>query len=246
MKRWPLLAGLAFLLSGCGGGGGTSAIHPSPTSRSNQPGDAWNYVVSIDFGKFGSYRGTLSDTLSNDTFNGAPSIRETQVFDLLLKTGPSVITSYAEYSTTGQLLAETIDAVLQTVQSDTFATSGTFALGNSDAGTITFASGLTIAETYKVVSVGAASTSVGSFDCWIVDQTAKRSDGVSDRFVLWIAPETGNSVRMQDTTNNGDGTGYTYTASLTSMATPQSRRPFFSRPIGGIVDAVRRLSGIPR
>lgn len=244
MRRLALLVGCAVAVSSCGGGGGSpTVVQPVSTFRANQPGDSWNYVVSINFGQFGSYTGTLSQSISNDTFNGSPSIKQTQVFDLALKTGPSSVTSYSEYSPTGVLLAETINAVLLTVATDTFNVSGTLSSTTNDSGVITFTSGLTIDDTYRVIGTGATSTPAGSFNCWIVDQSAVRSDGVSDEFETWVAPETGNFVKLRDTTNNGNGTGYTYTATLTSMVTSQSKSPHLASSKDMIAKAIRCLAG---
>jgi len=221
VRRIAWLTVGAFVACSCGGGGGGgTAVQPATTYRANHPGDEWDYVVSIDFGKFGKYPGTLSITLANDTYNGSPSIKQTQVFTLQLKTGPSPVTSYEEFSPQGVLLAETIDANLQVVSSNSFSVPSPLALGNAASGKLTFQSGLTINETYKISLATSVNTGTGSYNCWVIDQTAKRSDGVSDTVRLWVAPETGNYVVLKDTTDNGDGTGYTYTAKLTKLVAP--------------------------
>ena len=224
VRRIAWLVTGAFIACSCGGGGGGvgTQINPVATYRANQPGDEWDYAVAINFGKFGAYKGTLTITLANDTYNGSPSIKQTQVFNLQLKTGPSKITSYEEYSPKGVLLAETIDAKLQVVSSNTLSVLSPLAIGNISSGTLTFQSGLTIDETYKITSAAAIATTIGNYNCWVIDQTAKRSDGVSDTVRMWVAPETGNYVVLKDATDNGDGTGYTYTAKLTTLIAPIS------------------------
>ena len=246
MKRVALLLGCAVAAASCGGGGGGQAVvQPSTTYRANVPGDSWSYAVNIDFGQFGSYTGTLSQSLSNDTYNGAPSIKQTQQFDLMLKTGPSNVTSYSEFSPTGQLLAETINASWEVVSSDTFNVPSTPSIGASSSGVISFASGLTTTETYKIVGAAPVATAAGSYNCWIVDQSAVRSDGVSDKFTSWVAPETGNFVVLKDTTNNGDGTGYTYTARLTSLVAATTNRRPFVHSIEMVAKAIRTMAKIP-
>ena len=222
MRRISILAVCAMVLSSCGGGGG-GIVHPATTFRANQVGDIWLYSVAINFGQFGAYTGTLTDSLTSDTYNGQPSIRNTQTFNLLLNTGPSTITSYSEISPQGVLLADMVSAVLYPVTSDTFSTGSTIGSTTSDSGVITLSNGETITETYKVIGTEVVQTQVGSFACWIVKQTVVNSNGVKDDFTIWMAPETGNYVRIDDTTQNPDGTGYTYTASLTSIVTPTSQ-----------------------
>ncbi len=241
MKRVALLIGCGVTLASCGGGGGQVEVLPATTYRANGPGDAWDYSVQIDFGRFGAYSGTLTESFSDDTYNGSPSIKKTSVFNLALKTGPSTITSYAEFSPSGQLLAETVNAVVQVVSSNTLSVPSPLAIGNSASGTLTFNSGLTIAETYKITGAQNVSTPNGVYSCWIINQTAKRSDGVSDKSISWVAPETGNFVMLKDTTDNGDGTGYTYIAKLTSIITPKQKNRAFHQPIDMVANAVRTL-----
>lgn len=200
-------------------------VHPATTFRANEPGDTWNYSVSISFGQFGAYAGTLSNALTSDTYNGAASVRDTQTFNLALNTGPSTITSYSEISPSGVLLADMDNAVLYAVTSDTFSTGSTIGPTTSTSGMITLSNGVTLSETYKVIGAEWVQTAAGSYACWIVSQKVVNSDGTKDDFTIWMAPETGNYVRITDTTVNPDGTGYTYTASLTSIVTvlPQYR-----------------------
>lgn len=211
----------------CGGGGGVP-VNPATTFRSNVVGDSWNYSVSINFGKFGAYRGTLSNALTADTYNGSPSIRDTSTFFLQLKTGPSTITSYSELSPTGVLLADMVNTVLYPVTSDTFGVGHTIGPKTSTAGVITLSNGETITETYKVTGAESVQTAVGTYACWVVSQTVIDSNGTKDYFTLWVAPETGSYVKIADRTLNPDGTGYTYVASLTSAVTAPDARPVSS------------------
>ena len=243
MKRVALLLGCGIAVASCGGGGGgQTTVTPATTYRANGPGDAWDYSVQIDFGRFGAYKGTLNESYSDDTYNGSPSIKKTSVFNLALKTGPSTITSYAEFSPSGQLLAETINAVLEVVSTNSMAIPYPLGLGQSATGTLTFASGLTILETYKISNAQLVSTPDGTYSCWVVNQTAKRSDHVSDTTIQWVAPETGNFVMLKDTTDNGDGTGYTYIARLTSITAPKRKNRAFYQPIDLVANVVRTLA----
>jgi len=217
MKRIVPLVSCAVLLASCGGGGSGASVQPATTFRSNQVGDSWNYSVSINFGQFGAYRGTLNEGLTADTYNGLASIRDTQTFNLALNTGPSTITSYSEISPQGVLLADMVNAVLYGVTSDTFSIGGSIDSTTSTSGVITLSDGVTITETFKVIGAEVVNTAAGSYACWIVSQKVVNSNGTSDSFVIWMAPQIGNYVRITDTTVNPDGTGYTYTASLTSM-----------------------------
>jgi len=218
----------AVLLASCGGGGGGSAVHPVTTFRANIPGDSWMYDVAINFGQFGAYKGTMSEALTDDTYNGQATVRDTQTFNLALKTGPSTTTSYSEIALDGTLLAIMLSDVLYAVTSDTFFLGATIGPTTSANGVITVSTGETLTQSYTVVGQEEVQTAGGRFACWIVSQRVSYSTGASDNFVLWVAPETGNFVKITDTTNNGDGTGYTYTASLTSMVTAASARPTVS------------------
>jgi hypothetical protein len=214
----PVLAALA---SSCGGGGG-SIPDPASTYRQNQPGDQWNYSVSINFGIFGSYGGTLTEVLSPDTYNGQPTTMDTRTFNLQLQTGPGTITDYTETNAQGQLVAEDINGALEGVTSDTFNPPSQLALDQSASGVIAFSGGLTFTETYRVSGAEYINTPAGQFDCWVIQQTNMHSDGTSDSSTSYVAPEIGNAVKIVETTVNPDGSGYTYTATLTSTVAPVS------------------------
>jgi len=200
------------------------AVNPATTFRANVPGDSWNYSVSIDFESygtdFGTYTGTLNENLANDTYNNQPSVRSSSTFNLQLQYGPATITSYSELATTGGLLAEEENGNLVAVTGDTFSMPSTIGPDTNVSGTVTLAGGETIAESYKVFSKAQISTQAGTFECWLVAENINRSDGSSDTIKLWVAPETGNYVKVVDSTTNSDGETYTYTALLTSMVSP--------------------------
>jgi hypothetical protein len=219
MRRFAILAACAAALTSCGGGG-SADVNPATTFRPNVVGDAWNYQVeTINFGVFGSYGGTLSEAFSSDTFNGGPSIRFTRSFDLSFPSGPTTISSYEELSPAGVLLAEQDGSGLSNVVSNTFNVPTPLSLSTQASGVLTLADGSSYTITYKIVGKTQMITLAGTFACWIVNQTVTHSDGTVDTYTLWIAPETGNYVRITDTTTNTDGTGYQYTASLTSIVT---------------------------
>ncbi len=232
MRKVALLLGTTIFATSCGGGG-VSAVDPVSTYRENLPGDSWQYDVQISFGKFGSYTGTLDILLETDTYKGAPTIKRTQVFHLALKDGPATITSYSEYGADGKLLAESVNAVLLDVISNTLVVPYPFRIGNRASGVTTLSDGSTINQTYAVVDAQPVNTPAGPFSCWVVDETAHRSDGTSDTYRIWVAPETGNYARITDTTVNPDGSGYTYTASLKGSisvrpdARPSAHTPYF-------------------
>jgi hypothetical protein len=216
--RLLAIAALSSALTACGGGGGSS-IHPDTTFRSNAIGDSWTYSVSIDFTGFGTYGGTLTEALSSDTYNSAQTIRSTQTFDLQLQQGPATLTSYSEIGTSGTLLAMEVNGSLESVASDTFSVPSTIGAGTSTSGKISLADGETLTETYRVVGTATVATEAGTFECWVVRQTVAWSDGASDAFTLWEAPQVGNYVKISDFTTNSDGSSYSYSASLTSMVT---------------------------
>jgi hypothetical protein len=179
--------------------------------------------VAINFGVFGAYKGTMTEALTGDTYNSLPSIRDTQTFYLTLKTGPATLTSYSEISPQGALLATTLSDVLYAVTGDTFSVGSTIGPTTSTTGVITVSTGETLTESYKVVGSESVVTQAGTFACWIVNQKVAYSTGASDDFTMWVAPETGNFVRISDKTIDADGTSYTYTASLTSIVTAANR-----------------------
>ena len=218
-RRIALLPIAAFLLISCGGGG-ESAVRPQNSFRANNIGDSWNYDVSINFGQFGAYKGTIVEALTADTYSGQSTIRDTRTFYLTLKTGPATITSYSEISLKGVLLATMVNAKLYDVISDTFTVGRTIDGSTRTAGVITLSNGTTLTETYRVVGTEKVATKAGTFDCWVVAQTVISSDGTIDRFTMWVAPEIGGYVKISDRTVNPDGSGYTYVASLTSIVTP--------------------------
>ncbi len=198
-------------------------MNPATTFRSNVAGDAWNYEVeTINFGIFGSYHGTLTEALTDDTYGGSKSLRFTETFNLQLQTGPAAITSYEELSPSGALLAELDNGTLTAVKSDTFSVPTPLSLSTDTTGVITLADGTSFAITYKIVGKTQLSTPAGSFSCWVVHESVVHSNGTTDAFTIWVAPETGNYVQVADKTVNPDGTGYQYTASLTSIVTPNA------------------------
>ncbi len=220
MKRLLVASVAGSMVAGCGGG---TPVHPASTFRANKPGDSWNYAVSIDFGIFGKYSGTLTESISADTYNNQSSVRSTRTFYLQLQNGPATITSYDEFSLDGALLAELVNGNLVAVTGDTFAVPSTIGPSTAVSGTVTLADGETITQTYKVMDTARVSTQGGVFDCWVVRETVNRSAGSSDVFTLWVAPETGNYVKISDNTTNSDGSTYSYTATLTSMVTANTR-----------------------
>lgn len=219
-------AALGILLCACGGGGSPYAVQPAATFRSNGPGDSWNYNVSITFtgygANFGTYTGTLTEAMTSDTYDNQDTVRFSQTFNLNLQQGPANISSYSEIGLNGQLLAEVDNGQLVAVTSNTFQPPSTLGPGVSAKGTVTLADGTSLAETYTVVGAEDVVTDAGVFRCWKVDQTVAHSDGTSDAFTAWVAPETGNYVKLSDTTTNPDSTAYTYTVSLTSMVAATS------------------------
>jgi hypothetical protein len=223
MKRVGLLVGCALCLASCGGGGNNPIAHPVSTYRANGVGDSWTYKVAINFGQFGSDTGSLSSVLTADTYNGQPSIRDTEDFTIDYANGPHDTVSYSETSTSGLLLATMVDAVLYNVTSDTFSTGNTLSPTTAATGVITLSNGETLTESFKVVGTAFCTTPAGQFACWVATQSTIDSNGTTDHFTMWIAPETGNYVQIKDTTLNPDGTGYTYTASLTAMASAANR-----------------------
>lgn len=223
MKRVGLLVGCALGLSSCGGGGNNPIAHPVSTYRANGVGDSWSYKVAINFGQFGSDTGTLSSSLTSDTYNGQPTIRDTEDFTIDYSSGPHDTVSYSEISNSGKLLATMVNAVLYDVTSDTFSTGSTLSPTTTASGVITLSNGETLTESFKVVGTAFCNTPAGIFACWVANQTTTNSNGTTDHFTMWIAPETGNYVQIKDTTLNPDGTGYTYTASLTSMVSAAVR-----------------------
>lgn len=226
---FAVFAPAAVLLVSCGGGGATQEVHPATSFRVNNVGDSWTYSVAIDFGQFGAYKGTMTDALTSDTYSGQPSVRDTQTFNLALKTGPAVLTSFSEISAQGALLATTLNDVLYPVTGDTFHVASTIGPTTNDAGVISISTGETLTETYKVIGAERMATPAGTFNCWIVLQKVVYSTGASDDFAMWIAPEIGSFVRITDKTINADGSGYTYTAVLTSAnPAPSAGKP----PVG--------------
>ena len=224
MKRFGLLVGCAVAVTSCGGGGGnTPPAQPVATYRANAVGDSWTYKVAIDFGQFGSDKGSLSSVLTADTYNGQPSIRDTEDFLIDYSTGPHDTVSYSESSTNGTLLATMVNAVLYGVTNDTFSIGSTLSQTTSASGVITLSNGETLTETFRIVGTAYCTTPAGKFACWVATQSTVDSNGTTDHFTMWIAPETGNYVQLKDTTLNPDGTGYTYTASLTAMVSAPKR-----------------------
>ena len=208
--------GLAlFALCGCGGSGGGPVV-PVATFSATGPGDTWNYAVNIDFGVFGKFAGTLTEALTNDTYNGNPSVRFTRTFNLQITSGPAILTSFEEISPAGRLLAESVNGSPVAVTQDTFSTPSTLSQTTSTSGEISLDNGESFSSTYRVVGVARTQTGAGTFACWLVNQNVTHSDTTTDAYTMWIAPETGNYVRVKDTTVNPDGTGYTYIAVLTS------------------------------
>lgn len=224
MKRYALLISCSVLLASCGGGSSGVAVRPASTYRANQIGDSWTYTVSINFGQFGSYPGTLTEALTSDTYNGEASIRDSQTFHLALNTGPATISSYSEISPSGVLLAEMVNAVLYSVTSDTYAEGDLIGPTTSAGGVVTLSNGDTITESFHVEGAEWVQTPAGQYACWVASESVVNSNGTKDSFTLWIAPETGNYVRVVDKTLNPDGTGYTYTAALSSMITAPELR----------------------
>jgi len=236
MRNWialPLAAGLLGTLAGCGGGGGSSSTL-STHSRANKAGDSWDYSVDIDFGIYGQYKGTLSEGLTSDTYEGNPTTRFTRTFNLVLQQGPAVITSEEQIGSNGKLVAETVNGQFVDVVSNTFVPPPAFVKGAQSSGTLTLANGQTFNETYKVVGAASIVTAAGKFNCWLIDEEVDHSDGTTDTSEFWIAPEIGNYVRLVNTTINPDGSGYRYVASMTSNVTAAVARssggvPFISQ-----------------
>ncbi|HWD40030.1 MAG TPA: hypothetical protein VG944_14370 [Fimbriimonas sp.] len=218
MKRISGSALAIVLLAGCGGGGGPS-VHPATTYRSNGPGDTWSFSLDFDFGQFGKGPGTMVESLSTDTYNNAPSIKDAKSFRITLPHQNIAIDEYAELGTDGSLLAELINGTLLALTSSTFRLPPTIDRSTAASGTLTFSGGYSITQQYRVVGAERITVPAGKFDCWVVSEQAQRSDGSSDNYRFWIAPETGHYVQATDTTDNGDGTGYTYTMKMTSMQT---------------------------
>ena len=200
-------------------------MQPASVLRANGPGDSWNYSVSITYSDgFGTYTGTLAEALTSDTYNNQPTVRSTRTFNLTLSSGPATITSYSEVGMQGQLLAEFDNGTLEAVTGDTFQSPATLGPGVSASGTVTLADGTSLHETYRVVGSASVMTAEGAFNCWVVDQEVDHSDGTKDVFTAWIAPETGNYVKLTDTTTQPGALTYSYTVSLTSMVSPTAEQ----------------------
>ncbi len=221
MKRIPILISCAFVVVSCGGAG-AGVPQPATLFRANVAGDTWVYAVNINYGIFGDYNGSLSNVLTSDTYQGKPSVRDTQTFILLLNTGAATITSYSESSSQGDLLADMVSGVLYPVTSDTFVIGPTIGPSTADSGAITLSNGETLTESFKVVGAEWVSTRAGNFPCWVAQQQATNSDGTTDTFVLWMAPEIGTYVKITDTTEIAGVVQYSYTASLVSLVTAKS------------------------
>jgi len=216
----------ALVMASCGGGGGSLSAPPATSFRANIPGDSWTYNVHIDFGSLGSFPGSLSVALTNDTYQGVPTVRSTQTFVIDTNNGPSSVVSYAEIGLDGQLLAETQNGILLAVTSNTFSIPGTIGPNTSSSGVTTFSDNETITQTFNVVGTDQISTPSGSYSCWVATQKAVQSTGTTDAFRIWEAPETGNYVRLTDTTTSTNSAGYTYTASLASTVTASQQNRF--------------------
>ena len=220
------------IMASCGGGGGASSppVHPATTYRANNVGDSWTYNVNIDFGIFGKSTGTLVQALSSDTYNGQPSIRDSQAFHLQTPSGPSSTYSYSEISPQGVLLAVMVNTVLYGVTDNTYSTGNTIDASTSASGVITLSNSSTLTEHFKVLGAEYCVTPAGTFACWVAEQTVVNSDGTSDRFTMWIDPSVGTYVKITDTTKNPGNVGYTYTSILASMVTAPVRQKKLGQP----------------
>jgi hypothetical protein len=164
----------------------------------------------------------MTEAITSDTYNGNPSVRFTRTFVFQLPQGPSTQVAYSEFDPTGKLLAETVNGSLEAVTSNTFDVPSTLTPTTSVTGTITFADGSTFQETYKVVGYQTVSTPAGTFDCWEVNQTDENSNGNMDTYKLWVAPQTGNYVILDDKTVGPNDNDYTYNVTLTGLTTPSA------------------------
>jgi hypothetical protein len=237
MKLFPLAIGLgvALLLSGCGGGGGTPGppVQPSTVSRANTIGDSWTYAVQTTLPLIGSGSGTYTQALYSGTFDGNSTIQETDTFDLpTYPNGPVILAASDEYSLNGTLVAVTSQGVLTAVKSNTFSFSGVYSSTTLVGGTLTLTDGTVVKENYQVTGTARVTVPAGTFDCWVVKEIESRNDGTQDRFTLYVDPALGNWVKADAQTLYSGGQEFDWHAQLQSMVTVPTSSARTVRPAG--------------
>lgn len=219
------LALCAILVAlGCGGssdsGPAGPPVAPATSMRSNVPGDAWTYSVTATLPYAGTGSGTLTNSLTSDTYAGQQTVRWTEDFEIQYPSQTITLAASNELSLTGQLLAVTSMGQYSSVVKDTFHLGSTIGPTTDVKGGFTLADGTSVTEEYKVTGKARVTVKAGTFDCWIITETESRNDGTKDYFTLYLAPEIGGWVKARARTNYSGGQVFSWSAELTALSLP--------------------------